>query len=115
MSEDYNPLGVPKGCELRIRADRSTVFVHEVQPPPKTQFLIAREIPKPAPAPERVASVSGVERERLEAAQKYRADHLLAMRERAKGLTAESGFNAESIACWEDGIDALIAKAARYL
>ena len=115
MPDDYNPLGVPKGCELRIRADRSACFEPKFEPPPKTQFLIAREIAPPAPAPERVASVSGVERERLEAAQKYRADHLLAMRERGKALTEQSGFSDEALDCWNAGIDALILETARYL
>jgi len=114
-NQDYSVLSVPKGCRAKIRSDRSTVFLHDFQPPPKTQFLIARSVPRPEAAPAPVVSVSGVERERLEAAQKYRADHLLAMRERAKGLTAESGFNAESIACWEDGIDDLISEVARHL
>ena len=114
MPDDYNPLGVPKGCELRIRADRSACFLPKFEPP-KTQFLIAREIPKPAPAPERVASVSGVERQRLEAIAKYRNDFLIAMRERAKDLTQESGFRAAAVEAWESGIDDLISEVARHL
>ena len=115
MPEDYNPLGVPKGCELRIRADRSACFQPKFEPPQPTQFLIAREIPKPAPTPERVASVSGLERQRLEAIAKYRNDFLIAMRERAKDLTQESGFRAAAVEAWESGIDALILEVARHL
>jgi len=113
MSEDYNPLGVPKGCELRIRADRSSYYQPKFEPPPKTQFLIAREVAKPAP--ERVVSPSGVERERLEAAQKFRADHLLKMGEVSKGLTANSGLSDEAVNCWRDGIQELIKSVAMYL
>ena len=114
-NQDYSVLSVPKGCRAKIRSDRSTVFLHDFQPPPKTQFLIAREVAKPAPAPERVVSPSGVERERLEAAQKFRADHLLKMGEVSKGLTANSGLSDEAVNCWRDGIQELIKSVAMYL
>jgi len=112
MPEDYNPLGVPKGCELRIRADRSACFQPKFEPPPPTQFLMARAVAPPAPAPARLPTLSELEQEALASA--YRASFLLAMRERAKDLTQESGFTAAAVEAWESGIDDLVKEIVRH-
>ena len=112
MSEDYNPLGVPKGCELRIRADRSSYYQPKFEPPPKTQFLIAREIPKPAPTPAPAPTLTELQQQEL--VRVYRSEFLSEMRIKAKELTERSTFPPASIEAWESGVDSLLAELVRY-
>jgi len=89
------------------------VFVQDVPPPQPTQFLISRAIPKPAPEPARLPTLSELEQQVL--VQEYQGAFLIDMREAAKNLTENSTFNDAAIQAWNDAIDQAVSQTARYL
>jgi len=110
-NQDYSAAGVPKGCNSRVKTHAAKVSIPE--PEPKTQFLIARSVPRPAPEPARLIPLS--ELERRAAVQEYQGAFLLDMRQAARNLTAQSTFNDAAIQAWNDAIDQAVSQTARYL
>lgn len=121
---DYD-LKLPKGCRHASRSDGST----RILPPlakiieqPITARALTREefealTQKP---PEMTIRQSkdvweGKVKDQTAIESEYRGAYLLKMRDAAKRMTAQSGFSDEAIACWDVGIEALIAQVARFI